>query len=79
MTTERWMKYAALAMAFTGVASRVFLWLQQSQAEGSPGGDNIEPSEMVQLQSVIEDAVNQGLQGAKIPIFATVTLTYMGE
>jgi len=79
MTTERWMKYMALAMAFAGVASRVFLWLQQAQAENSPGGDDIEPSEMVQLQSVIEDAVNQGLQGAKIPIIATVTLTYLGD
>ena len=79
MTTERWMKYTALAMAFAGVASRVFLWMQQAQAAGSPGGDDIEPVEMVQLQGVIEEAINQGLQGAKIPIIANVTLTCIGE
>lgn len=79
MTTERWMKYTALAMAFAGVASRVFLWMQQAQATGSPGGDDIEPVEMVQLESVIQDAINQGLQGAKIPIMAEVKLTYIGD
>jgi len=79
MTTERWMKYTALAIAFAGVASRVFMWMQSAQAAGSAGGEDIEPQEIVQLQSVIEDAINQGLMGAKIPIAAQVTLTYLGD
>lgn len=78
MGMRSWMKYLALGSAFAGVGMRVFGWLQQAQAAGSPGGDDITAEEVVQLEPVINDAINQGLQSAEVPIVATVKLTYTG-
>lgn len=79
MAQRTWMKYLGLMAAFTGIAGRVFPWLQQAQAAGSPGGDDIVPEEVAQLQDVITQAINTGLQAAEVPIIANVTLTYIGE
>lgn len=79
MAMSSWMKYLGLASAFAGVGTRIFAWLRTAQSVGSPGGDDIHPSEVVQLEGVITDAVNQGLQAAEVPIVAQVTLTYVGD
>lgn len=74
-----WMKYTGIAMAFAGVASRVFAWLQFAEAAGGVGGEKITPQEIVQLQPIIQDAINQGLMSAGVPVMVTVVLTYTGE
>jgi hypothetical protein len=73
-----WIKYAGIAAAFAGVGMRVFSWLQQAKAPGSPGGDHITAEEIAKLEPVIQDAINQGLQSADVPIIAEVKLTYIG-
>ena len=78
MSTARIMKYLALAAAFAGIGTRVFSWLTAAQADSSPGGDDIAPEEIAKLEPVIQDAINQGLMSAEIPLIAEVKLTYIG-
>lgn len=72
------MKYLALMAAFAGIGSRVFTWMQTAQAAGSPGGEDITPEEIPALQTVITDAINQGLIAGEVPLVANVTFTYVG-
>ena len=71
---ERWMKYMSLALALGGLASRVIMWLQTSEAPSGSGGEDITATEIAQLQPVIQDAINQGFMAAKIPVMANLTL-----
>ena len=71
---ERWIKYMSLALALGGLASRVIMWLQSSEAPTGAGGEDITASEIAQLQPVIQDSINQGFMAAKIPVMATLTL-----
>lgn len=76
---NNWMKYLAIASAFMSVGMRVFSWLQFAQAAGSLGGDKITPGEIVQLTPIIQDAINQGLSAAGVPVVVNVQITYLGE
>ncbi len=78
MAIRSWMKYLALMAAFAGIGSRVFTWLQVAQSENSPGGEDITPEEIPGLQTVITDALNQGLVAGEVPLVANVTFTYIG-
>lgn len=75
---ERMIKYFALAMAFASLATRVFQWLTFAQAPSGEGGEKITPSEITQLQPVIQDTLNQSLMSAKVPILVEVKMTYIG-
>lgn len=79
MGARSWMKYLALMAAFSGIGMRIFSWLTQAQSEGSIGGEDITPEEVTQLSPVINDALNQALQSAGVPIMANVELIYIGE
>lgn len=75
----KWMRYFGIITAFAGIGTKVFSWLQQSQADESPGGDDITSEEVVQLAPILNEAINTGLQAAGVPIVAQVTLTYIGD
>lgn len=79
MGRRSWMKYFGLMAAFSGIAGRVFAWLGQVQDSNSPGGEDITAAEVTQLEPVINDALNQALMSAEVPIQAQVTLTYIGD
>jgi len=74
MSTARIMKYLGLMAAFAGIGTRVYAWLQQSQADTSPGGDDFTGEELAKLGPVIEEAINTGLMSADIPVVVSVTV-----
>jgi len=74
MSTARIMKYLGLAAAFAGIGTRVYSWLIQAEAEGSPGGDDFTADELQKLGPMLEDAINTGLQGANIPVLVQITV-----
>lgn len=79
MNIRSWMKYMAIGVAFAGVGGRIFAWLKRAQSADSPGGEKIVPEEVPELQGVITDAINSGLQAGDVPLLATVSLQYIGE
>lgn len=79
MGSRSWMKYLAIMAAFAGIGARVFVWLRQAQSAGSPGGEEITAEEIPELQTVITDAINNGLQAGDVPLLASVTFTYIGD
>lgn len=76
---NNWMKYMGLMTAFTGIGTKVYMWLKQTQADGSPGGDDITAEEAATLSPIITEALNAGLQSADVPLMAEVKLIYIGD
>lgn len=74
MAQRSWIKYLGIASAFAGVGMRVYSWLTSAQAPSSEGGEDITASEIAELTPVINDAINQGLQAAEVPLIAEVKL-----
>lgn len=74
LTPARIMKYLGLMAAFAGIGTRVFAWLQQSQAETSPGGDDFTAEELAKLAPIIEESINTGLMSAEIPVVVSVSI-----
>ena len=79
MARRSWFKYLAIAAAFAGVGARVLSWVNSAQSEASPGGEDFTAGEIAQLDTVITDAINEGLRAAEVPLMATVTMVAFDE
>lgn len=75
MGARSWIKYLGIAAAFAGVGMRVFSWLNSAQAPTSEMGEDISPAEIAALTPVIQDAINEGLQAADVPLVCEVKIT----
>lgn len=73
-----WLKYLGIISAFSGIGIKVFSWLKTSQTVTSDEGEEISLSEISELDTIITDAINEGLRAADVPLVANVELTYIG-